>query len=106
MIDDPTKLYKMIQENEIKEGYKAKMDKKSLMRILSKLGKDGQIKNITVELELEEKTKVDIQEIFQFENLIIYIIFYWERNKLLARIFSYKINRSFHFIHKRKNRYT
>ena len=64
MIDDPTKLYKMIQENEIKEGYKAKMDKKSLMRILSKLGKDGQIKNITVELELEEKTKVDIQEIY------------------------------------------
>ena len=34
------------------------MDKKSLLRILSKLGKDGQIKNITVQLQLDEKTKV------------------------------------------------
>merc|ERR1740128_565732 len=57
VIDDPTKLYKMIQENELKEGYQAKMDKKSLLRILSKLGKDGQIKNITVQLQLDEKTK-------------------------------------------------
>jgi len=57
VIDDPTKLYKMIQENEVKEGYNAKMDKKSLLRILSKLGRDGQIKNITVQLELNDKTK-------------------------------------------------
>merc|ERR1719186_703471 len=47
----------MIQENEHKEGYNAKMDKKSLLRILSKLGRDGQIKNITVQLELDDKMK-------------------------------------------------
>ena len=48
----------LTQENEVKEGYNAKMDKKSLLRILSKLGRDGQIKNITVQLELNDKTKV------------------------------------------------
>ena len=46
VIDDPTKLYKMIQESEIQEGQSAKMDKKSLMRLISKLGKEGQIHNI------------------------------------------------------------
>ena len=48
----------MIQENEVKEGYGARMDKKSLMRILTKLGNDNQIKNITVELKLQDKIKV------------------------------------------------
>ena len=60
MIDDPTKLYKMIQENEAREGYGARMDKKSLMRILTKLGNDNHIKNITVELKLQDKIKVNI----------------------------------------------
>ena len=59
VIDDPTKLYKMIQENEAREGYGARMDKKSLMRILTKLGNDNHIKNITVELKLQDKIKVN-----------------------------------------------
>jgi len=57
VIDDPTKLFKMIQLNELKEGYNAKMDKKSLLRILAKLQRDGQIKNITVNLQLGDKDK-------------------------------------------------
>ncbi len=47
----------MIQLNEQKEGYNAKMDKKSLLRILAKLQRDGQIKNITVNLQLGDKDK-------------------------------------------------
>ncbi len=47
----------MIQLNELKEGYNAKMDKKSLLRILAKLQRDGQIKNITVNLQLGDKDK-------------------------------------------------
>ena len=35
------------------------MDKKSLMRILDKLGKEGQIKNITVKLQLDNIEKVE-----------------------------------------------
>ena len=50
VVDDPTKLYKMIQEQEQEEGYAAKMDKKSLLRLLKRLGRDGQVKNIKVEL--------------------------------------------------------
>jgi hypothetical protein len=57
VIDDPTKLYKMIQENEVAEGYDAKMDKKSLLRLLTKLGNDGQIKNILVKLRFGGKAK-------------------------------------------------
>ena len=34
------------------------MDKKSLMRMLSRLGESDQIKNITVQLQLEDKVKV------------------------------------------------
>ena len=49
----------MIQLNEQKEGYNAKMDKKSLLRILGKLQRDGQIKNITVNLQLGDKDKVN-----------------------------------------------
>ena len=45
------------QENEIKEGYEAKMDKKSLMRLLVKLGEEGQIKNIVIKMALGEKLK-------------------------------------------------
>ena len=51
VVDDPTKLYKMIQEQEQEEGYAAKMDKKSLMRLLAKLGREGQVKNIRVVLK-------------------------------------------------------
>eukprot|EP00092_Neocalanus_flemingeri_P000749 GFUD01000793.1.p1 GENE.GFUD01000793.1~~GFUD01000793.1.p1 ORF type:complete len:1909 (+),score=561.12 GFUD01000793.1:540-5729(+) len=58
VIDDPTKLYKMIQENETKEGHTAKMDKKSLMRLISKLGKEGQIHNIRCVFKHGDKKKV------------------------------------------------
>ena len=58
VIDDPTKLYKMIQENEAKEGQLAKMDKKSLMRLICKLGKEGQIHNIRCVLKNGDKKKV------------------------------------------------
>lgn len=57
VVDDPTKLYKMIQEQEVQEGYEAKMDKKSLMRLLSKLGREGQIKNIRVVFRHDQKSK-------------------------------------------------
>lgn len=58
VIDDPTKLYKMIQEDEAKEGHSSKMDKKSLMRLISKLGKEGQIHNIRCVFKHGEKKKV------------------------------------------------
>ena len=58
VIDDPTKLYKMIQESEIKEGQSAKMDKKSLMRLISKLGKEGQIHNIRCVFKNGDRKKV------------------------------------------------
>jgi len=58
VIDDPTKLYKIIQENEAKEGYEARMDKKSLMRLISRLEAEGQVKEIRVDLDLAHKKKV------------------------------------------------
>ena len=58
VIDDPTKLYKMIQEDEYKEGNTSKMDKKSLMRLISKLGKEGQIHNIRCVFKHGDKKKV------------------------------------------------
>ena len=58
VIDDPTKLYKMIQESEIQEGQSAKMDKKSLMRLISKLGKEGQIHNIRCVFQNRERRKL------------------------------------------------
>lgn len=50
VIDDMTKLMKMIHEEEDKEGYDVKIDKKSLVRLLQKLAKDNLIKNIKVVL--------------------------------------------------------
>ena len=60
VVDDPTKLYKMIQEQEQEEGYTAKMDKKSLMRLLTKLDREGQVLNIRVKLKhtVGDRTKV------------------------------------------------
>ncbi len=57
VIDDPTKLYKVIQENELREGYDTKMDKKSLLRLLVKLSEENQIKNIFMKLKLGTQTK-------------------------------------------------
>jgi hypothetical protein len=39
------------------------MDKKSLMRILDRLGKEGQIKNIVVTLQCDNKEKVRIMSL-------------------------------------------
>lgn len=50
MIDDTTKLIKMIYEEEDKEGYDVKIDKKSLIRLLQKLAKDNLVKNIKLTL--------------------------------------------------------
>jgi len=50
VIDDMTKLMKMIYEEEDKEGYDKKIDKKSLIRLLQKLAKDNLIKNIKLTL--------------------------------------------------------
>ncbi|XP_012153954.1 general transcription factor 3C polypeptide 1 isoform X2 [Megachile rotundata] len=57
VIDDMTKLIKMIHEEEDKEGYDVKIDKKSLIRLLQKLAKDNLIKNIKVVLSANGKEK-------------------------------------------------
>ena len=57
MIDDPTKVFKIIKETEAEEGYDGKMDKKSLQRILTRLAAEGQIKNILVKLSFGERNK-------------------------------------------------
>ncbi|PSN39178.1 hypothetical protein C0J52_14051 [Blattella germanica] len=58
VIDDLTKLMKHIYEEEDKEGYNVKIDKKSLLRLLVKLSKDGHIKVIKIVLKGGEKEKM------------------------------------------------
>ena len=58
VIDDPTKISKIILENEQREGLGAKMDKKSLDRLLDKLAAEGQLKNIYIELRHEKTLRV------------------------------------------------
>lgn len=55
--DIETRLYKLIADNEKKEGFDGKMDRKSLRRILSNLAESGFIKNIRIKLKLGQKTK-------------------------------------------------
>ncbi|XP_076762945.1 general transcription factor 3C polypeptide 1 [Xylocopa sonorina] len=50
VIDDITKLMKMIHEEEDKEGYDVKIDKKSVLRLLKKLSKDNLVKRIGINL--------------------------------------------------------
>lgn len=57
VITDLTKLLKMIQAHEQKEGYMAKIDKKSLMRIIFKLAKDGHLKYMKFTLSSDFRTK-------------------------------------------------
>lgn len=57
VIEDLTKLLKMIQEEEEKEGMNTKIDKKSLHRLLEKLNKDGHIKTIRVHMKGASKEK-------------------------------------------------
>ena len=47
-----------MQESEIQEGQSAKMDKKSLMRLISKLGKEGQIHNIRCVFQNGDRRKI------------------------------------------------
>jgi hypothetical protein len=47
----------LIADNEKKEGFDGKMDRKSLRRILSNLAESGFIKNIRIKLKLGQKTK-------------------------------------------------
>lgn len=58
VIEDLTKLLKLIHEEEEKEGLRSKIDRKSLHRLLEKLNKDGHIKTIRVHMKgaLKEKT--------------------------------------------------
>lgn len=57
VIDDTTKLMKMICEEEDKEGYDVKIDKKSLIRLLQKLAKDNLVKNIKLTLSANGREK-------------------------------------------------
>ncbi|KAK9307680.1 hypothetical protein QLX08_002085 [Tetragonisca angustula] len=57
VIDDMTKLIKMIHEEEDKEGYDVKIDKKSLIRLLQKLAKDNLVKHIKITLNGNGKEK-------------------------------------------------
>ncbi|XP_014483912.1 PREDICTED: general transcription factor 3C polypeptide 1 [Dinoponera quadriceps] len=57
VIDDMTKLMKMICEEEDKEGYDVKIDKKSLIRLLQKLAKDNLVKNIKLTLSANGREK-------------------------------------------------
>ncbi|KOC70674.1 General transcription factor 3C polypeptide 1 [Habropoda laboriosa] len=57
VVDDMTKLMKMIHEEEDKEGYDVKIDKKSLIRLLQKLAKDNLVKNIKITLSGNGKEK-------------------------------------------------
>lgn len=57
VIDDTTKLLKMICEEEDKEGYDVKIDKKSLIRLLQKLAKDNLVKNIKLTLSANGREK-------------------------------------------------
>lgn len=57
VIDDTSKLMKMICEEESKEGYVVKIDKKSLIRLLQKLAKDNLVKNIKLTLSANGREK-------------------------------------------------
>ena len=57
VIDDPTKVFKLIKDSESEEGYDGKMDRKSLQRLLARLAAEGQVKNILVKLSFGERTK-------------------------------------------------
>ncbi|XP_046745508.1 general transcription factor 3C polypeptide 1 [Diprion similis] len=57
VIDDLTKLIKMINEEEDREGYDVKIDKKSIVRLLQKLVKDNVVKNIKLTLSNKNREK-------------------------------------------------
>ncbi|XP_074101473.1 general transcription factor 3C polypeptide 1 [Cotesia typhae] len=58
VIDDPSKLMKMINQQEESEGCDVKMDKKSLMRMLQRLARDNLVKNMKLTLSDKGRKKV------------------------------------------------
>lgn len=58
VIYDVSKIHKMINEEEIKEGYSARMDKKTLQRILIRLAADGYVRNLQILLKGYGKKKL------------------------------------------------
>lgn len=58
VIYDVSKVHKMINEEEIKEGYSARMDKKTLQRILIRLAADGYVRNLQILLKGYGKKKL------------------------------------------------
>ncbi|XP_063221021.1 general transcription factor 3C polypeptide 1 isoform X2 [Bacillus rossius redtenbacheri] len=58
VIYDLHKLMKLIYDEEVKEGYNVRIDKKSLLRLLLKLARDGNIKIFKVYLKTDTKEKV------------------------------------------------
>ncbi|XP_002414457.3 general transcription factor 3C polypeptide 1 [Ixodes scapularis] len=57
LVADLTRLLKTLQKQELEEGYKLKLDKVSLERLLYKLCKSGYLKSIRTTLRLGEKEK-------------------------------------------------
>ncbi|XP_063986134.1 general transcription factor 3C polypeptide 1 [Diachasmimorpha longicaudata] len=57
VIDDLTKLTRMINEEEEREGYDVKIDKKSLLRLLQKLSAENLVKNINLTLTSKGRKK-------------------------------------------------
>lgn len=57
VIYDYTKLMKLIKDEDIKEGHNVTIDKRSLLRLLSRLSKDGHIKLIEIRIKSQHKEK-------------------------------------------------
>ncbi|XP_046395465.1 general transcription factor 3C polypeptide 1 isoform X2 [Ischnura elegans] len=58
VIYDYTKLMQYINEEEEREGYNAKIDKKSFLRLLTSLREDGFVKTLNITLKLKNKTRI------------------------------------------------
>ncbi|XP_011313927.1 general transcription factor 3C polypeptide 1 [Fopius arisanus] len=58
VIDDTTRLMRMINEEEEREGYDVKIDKKSLIRLLQKLAGDNLVKHINLTLTSKGRKKM------------------------------------------------
>ncbi|XP_071452736.1 general transcription factor 3C polypeptide 1 isoform X2 [Hetaerina americana] len=57
VIYDYTKLMQFISEEEDKEGYNVKIDKRSFLRLINSLREDGIIKTINITLRMKSKTR-------------------------------------------------
>ncbi|XP_067134932.1 general transcription factor 3C polypeptide 1 [Centruroides vittatus] len=57
MVDDIYQIQKLIYESEMKEGYNKKIHKKSVLRLIHKLAKDGYVRSIKTILKLGDNVK-------------------------------------------------